>query len=175
MQDCQAQGKGGAPDCACPAVPLVVEGLVRCLCGADDRSDWTARLAAAGRAAITVRSLLLELRALPNLTDAMMSSAASSILQHPVHSTFPLGCDSDHCTNCLGCTADQAWFHHSSRCAKNFEAVGGLHMLPRGHRPSSVKPAHGMGSVGSLSLRPEGRSLSALECCAVDGQHQGLT
>ncbi len=67
-------------------MPLVVEGLVRCLCGADDRSDWTARLAAAGRAAITVRSLLLELRALPNLTDAMMSSAASSTLQHQVKS-----------------------------------------------------------------------------------------
>ena len=89
MQDCTAPRKGGAEDHSCLGVLLVVAGVLKCLCGADDRSDWTARLAAAGRAAMTLRSLLLELRALPDLTETMIPSTASSVLQHPVLCTFP--------------------------------------------------------------------------------------
>ncbi len=70
---------------------LVVRGLLNCFWGADDRSDWTARLAAAGRAPMIARSPSPALTALPDFTDTIMSSAASSTLQHPVQAqSFPL-------------------------------------------------------------------------------------
>lgn len=47
-----------------------------CLWGADCRDDWTARVAAAGRLAMTLLPCSLELRELPSLTPVMMSSAA---------------------------------------------------------------------------------------------------
>ena len=71
----------GSSSCSCLGELLVVDGLLSCLWGAVDRRDWTARLAAAGRAPITLPSLSPELKALPDLTETRMLSASSSGLQ----------------------------------------------------------------------------------------------
>lgn len=77
------RARSRSSSCSCLGEVLVVDKLFSCLWGADDRSDWTARLAAAGRAPMTLPSLSPELRALPDLTETRILSASSSVLQNP--------------------------------------------------------------------------------------------